>query len=411
VVDQTIFKIDLDDLYLEPKPFSDGAYSKVYKALYRSSVVCVKVIDKKLESDDPDFFEYVEREIRILSEIFHPNVLEFVGAAEDDHDFFIITEYVPGGNIRQYLKTKKFMSWDLKIHIAIGVAQGIGYLHSQNILHRDVKSENFLVGDKWQIKVCDYGFARRIESLGRKRSLSICGTEEYMAPEVLVGLEYNEKVDVFSYGIFLAELLTQCYLPTDLKRTPANQFGLNVVKFKDLLPDDCPTQLSDLVIECCNQISNNRPNFENVIHRLHDIQYLLPFFSIMNEPVYEFEELLEEVKEHMISRRKSKRSSRTVVMQEIKIEDIEEEDLLFADNFEIEMSESISETSEYVSGVSGELDDDFDEMDMEEFKVENFTLIEIPDEPDKAHFSFEEHKDMDKDHFVTINEKYSFFYN
>jgi hypothetical protein len=90
-----------------------------------------------------------------------------------------------------------------------------------------------------------------------------------------------------------------------------------------LLPDDCPTQLSDLVVDCCQQMSHDRPNFETIIHRLHDIlvalhyhfvficlfvaflslfekktdiQYLLPYFSIVNEPVYEFEELLEEVK-------------------------------------------------------------------------------------------------------------------
>jgi len=263
--------------------------------------------------------------------------------------------------------------------------------------------------------------------LGRKRQYSICGTEEYMAPELLVGLDYNEKVDVFAYGIFLAEVLTQCYLPKDLKRTTADQFGLNTVRFKDLLPDDCPTQLSDLVIECCNQVSGYRPNFENVIQRLHDIQHLLPYFSILNEPVYEFEEL-EEAKEMLVSKRRSKRNStnvekvdqKTVVMQELTFEEIQmavqAEDLVFKGE-PIELLEDeyeISETStEYVSGASVDLDDDDeDELEMEEIKLENFTLIEIPDQSQSTHFSYEEHsKDLDKDHFVTLNEKYSFYYN
>lgn len=279
VIDEALWDLNLEDLHLEDTPFGEGAYSKVYKGYYRNDIVCAKLISKDLDPDDPHFFRYVEREIYIFKSLCHQNVVQFFGAGHDDNFIYVVTEYIPGGNMRTFIKQQRGLPWDLKIHIAIGIAQGLQHIHSKNILHRDIKSENFLVGDNWQLKICDFGFSKAIEGdITRKRTHSICGTEEYMAPEMLMGLDYNEKVDIFSYGIFLAELVTQCYLPTDLKRTAATQFGISVLAFKELLPPDCPAQLVDLVLDCCNYVTSSRPSLEKVIHKLNDIREVLPRF-------------------------------------------------------------------------------------------------------------------------------------
>jgi len=362
------------------------------------------------------------------------------------------------------MQSKQELSWDLKIHIAIGVAQGLGYLHSINILHRDIKSENFLVGDAWQIKVCDLGFARKVDSLSRKRSMSICGTEEYMSPEMLVGLDYNEKVDVFSYGIFLAELISLCYLPTDFKRTAATQFGIDIIKFKDLIPDDCPAQLADLVIDCCSFSSYSRPSFEKVVHRLADIQVLLPRFYIRpaTRTFDYFEEILvgstegscrrpragvEEIKfkEYLVDEA-AFGELEEIKFEELQLEEIKLQEVDFLDVEETEpfSSESSTEgTSNLSSGIStietpmikpifssfssynargfeSEKSTDFenssdsedgeiDYLEMEEVSMVNLKVVEIPNGNE---FKNSELVNNEFDsNVVTRNKKYSYYYN
>lgn len=434
-IDKSLLDIDLQELYVEIKPFSKGAYSKVYKAKYKDAKVCVKVISKSLAQDDPNFAEYVEREISLLKSVHHSNLLEFYGAAEDDEDFYVVTEYVSGGNIRQYLQTKQELSWDLRIHIAVGVAQGLGYLHSVNIIHRDIKSENFLVGDAWQIKVCDLGFARRVESLGKKRSMSICGTEEYMCPEIMVGLDYNEKVDIFSFGIFLVELITQCYLPTDFKRTAATQFGIDTLKLKDMVPPDCPAQLMDLVLDCCNFSAYSRPDFEKIVCRLLDIQALLPHFSIPAPLTYEyFEEVNVYEEESQPSR--SRAAVEEIKYKEVPVEEyfideaedaMEYEEITFkevpveyhttgdctpqsdgsahSEKLITPLFHSMYNRSNSKSSTIEASDDEFDGLKTEEISLVNMKLVEIHDDE-----LANEYTDFDNG-VVTRNEKYSYYYN
>jgi len=96
---------------------------------------------------------------------------------------------------------------------------------------------------------------------------------------MLLGSDYDEQVDVFAFGIFLAELITQCYLPRDLPRTSATLYSLDNVKFRELVPDDCPSPLMDTVFDCTQYVSRNRPNFEKIVLRLTDIRAALPQFS------------------------------------------------------------------------------------------------------------------------------------
>jgi serine/threonine protein kinase len=103
-------------------------------------------------------------------------------------------------------------------------AQGIHYLHEHELLHRDVKTENLLVDDTWRCVVCDFGFARK-----RGTAMTICGTDEFMAPEVIWGEEYGFSADIFSFGVVLAEVITRRKPGKDgfLERQPRNKFEVS----------------------------------------------------------------------------------------------------------------------------------------------------------------------------------------
>jgi len=117
-----------------------------------------------------------------------------------------VTEFISGGDVRSYIKADK-LSWPHRIQIASDLAKSIYYLHSKKIIHRDLKSKNLLMGPDNHVRLCDFGFARTTDILGQ-RSMTICGTPGFVAPEVMLGWDYDGQCDVFSFGNVLAELIT-----------------------------------------------------------------------------------------------------------------------------------------------------------------------------------------------------------
>lgn len=154
--------------------------------------------------------------------------------------------------------------WELVKGVACGAARGMAYLHSGNppVLHRDLKSANLLLDKSYTAKVCDFGLSRL---KAQERSMTgNCGTVQWMAPEVLANMRYNEKADVYSYGIILWELLSrEC--PYD-GMTPI-QCALAVLN-RDKRPDIpkwCPPALHALIRSCIKKEPNLRPSFANII--------------------------------------------------------------------------------------------------------------------------------------------------
>jgi len=268
---EEVWNIDYNDLEFE-RLIGKGAFGEVHRGKYFGTDVAIKTIF----DTDEDSMLYLQREINVLKSMRHPNIVQFIGITQNPAGLAcIITEFVAKGDLRKKLKDQTIpMSWALKTDIAHQICCAIAYLHSRNIIHRDLKSKNLLVDHNWRIKVCDFGFARTAQKAARP--MTICGTGEWMAPEIILGQAYSEKADVFSFGIVLCEIISRKKITTELQRSALDAFGLDVDKFLALVPDDCPLELQSIALECCVYEPNERPTFKQLIPRLGTLLKSLP---------------------------------------------------------------------------------------------------------------------------------------
>jgi serine/threonine protein kinase len=240
----------------------------------------------------------------------HPNICLYMGASLDPPNRAIITELAANGSVWDALRlplTPPFVpadgtargAWPLKLYVpdaaygapptdlamprltapippkgtwpwelvkrvACGAARGMAYLHSGNppVLHRDLKSANLLLDESYTTKVCDFGLSRL---KAQERSMTgNCGTVQWMAPEVLANMSYNEKADVYSFGIICWELLTrEC--PYD--GMTAIQCALAVLNRdkRPEIPKWCPPSLHALIKACVKKEPSMRPTFEQIL--------------------------------------------------------------------------------------------------------------------------------------------------
>lgn len=182
----------------------------------------------------------------------------------------IVLEYCSKGDLRNYLKDMECeISWRRRVAMALDIARGMAYLHSKDIIFRDLKCRNFLIDYQNRIKLTDFGLARHHNENNKPRTL--CGTDGFMAPEVILGMDYDGKSDVFSFGMVIFEMITRQRVEKILPRIPVDHFGLNPQKVAEVLPPDCPKEFSDLALWCCEYEPSARPDFKKIIVALQTI--------------------------------------------------------------------------------------------------------------------------------------------
>jgi len=154
--------------------------------------------------------------------------------------------------------------WKLVKNVASGAAQGMAYLHSGDppVLHRDLKSANLLLTESYTAKVCDFGLSR-LKSQERSMTGN-CGTVQWMAPEVLANMKYNEKADIYSFGIICWELLSRECPYDGMSAIQCALAVLNRDKRPDI-PKWCPPPFQALIRSCIKKDPNERPTFEQII--------------------------------------------------------------------------------------------------------------------------------------------------
>ncbi|KAM4611357.1 dual specificity testis-specific protein kinase 2 isoform 2-T2 [Polymixia lowei] len=212
------------------------------------------------------------REVQLMNRLSHPNILRFIGVCVHEGQLHALTEYINGGNLEQLLESDVYLSWSVRLGLALDIARGLQYLHSKGIFHRDLTSKNCLV--RWESGVCsavvgDFGLAEKIPEYSEaadEQPLSVVGSPYWMAPEVLRGELYNEKVDVFAYGIILCEIIARIQADPDILPRTEN-FGLDVETFQHMV-GDCPPDFLELAVTCCNMNAELRPSFSQIVVEL-----------------------------------------------------------------------------------------------------------------------------------------------
>jgi len=256
------WKLPFNDLKLTRK-IGKGNFGEVYDGEYLGTRVAIK----KLYFVDDDFMQkYIEREMDTLTGLAHPNIVQLIGLCIETDDMYIVTEFVSGGDLRCKLKESDIsIDWPTRLAIARDIALAMNYLHSKNIMHRDLKSHNLLVAEGWKIKVCDFGLARSAPNDGDRNLMTIVGTNEWMAPEVAIGENYALSADVFSYGMVLFEIITREKPPP---RKLKDMYAFNTDEHKAACPADTPPEFWKLLVDCTAHTPADRPTFKDVVRRL-----------------------------------------------------------------------------------------------------------------------------------------------
>lgn len=147
--------------------------------------------------------DHVYNENFVHSHLNHPFIVNFEGLAQDSKHLYLVLELINGGELFTYLRNVESFTTDQARFYAATVACCFEYLHSKNIIFRDLKPENLLIGNDGYLKLTDFGFAK---FLTEGRTFTICGTPEYIAPEVILNQGHGKAVDWWTLGVLIYEM-------------------------------------------------------------------------------------------------------------------------------------------------------------------------------------------------------------
>ncbi|KAJ6395643.1 hypothetical protein OIU77_020824 [Salix suchowensis] len=261
-----VWEIDPKYLKFENKVAS-GSYGDLYKGTYCSQVVAIKIL--KPDRVNSDLQKEFAQEVYIMRKVRHKNVVQFIGACTKPPSLCIVTEFMHGGSVYDYLhKQRGVFKLPSLLKVAIDISKGMDYLHQNNIIHRDLKAANILMDENEVVKVADFGVARVKTQTGVMTAET--GTYRWMAPEVIEHKPYDHKADVFSFGIVLWELLTG-KIPYDYLTPLQAAVGVVQKGLRPTVPKNTPTKLAELLEKCWQHDPARRPDFSEIIEILQRI--------------------------------------------------------------------------------------------------------------------------------------------
>lgn len=188
------------------KVLGKGKLGKVYCVKHKQSgIICaIKVMSKK-ELVDLKLEKNFRREIDIQRSLKHPNISRLYGFFFDETNVYLILEYALHGEIYQLLKSHRRFDDITASSYTFQVANALQYLHSKGIIHRDIKPENILLASDKTVKLSDFGWSVKTKPVDKR--LTICGTLDYLPPEMVESKEHDYSVDVWLLGILCYEFL------------------------------------------------------------------------------------------------------------------------------------------------------------------------------------------------------------
>ncbi|KAJ6841752.1 serine/threonine-protein kinase HT1-like isoform X1 [Iris pallida] len=262
----------------------EGAHGKVYEGKYGEKIVAIKVLNG---GDTPEDKATLKgrfiREVNMMCRVKHENLVKFIGACKDPI-MVIATELLSGMSLKNYLNSIRPKKLDLRtaISFALDIARAMDCLHANGIIHRDLKPDNLLLtANQKNIKLIDFGLAR--EETVTEMMTAETGTYRWMAPELYSTVtlrrgekkHYTNKVDVYSFGIVLWELLTN-RMPFEGMSNLQAAYAAAFKQERPPLPEETAPELVFVVQSCWVEDPNSRPSFSQIIRMLNAYLFTLP---------------------------------------------------------------------------------------------------------------------------------------
>ncbi|CDQ81288.1 unnamed protein product [Oncorhynchus mykiss] len=231
-----------------------GAQGAVFLGKFHGEDVAVKKVR-----------DIKETEIKHLRKLKHPNIITFKGICTQAPCYCILMEYCAQGQLYEVLRAGRNITPSLLIDWAMGIAGGMNYLHLHKIIHRDLKSPNMLITHDDLVKISDFGTSK--ELIDKSMKMSFAGTVAWMAPEVIRNEPVSEKVDIWSFGVVLWEMLTG-EVPYKDVDSSAIIWGVGNNSLNLPIPKSCPDGFKILLRQCWNCKPRNRPSFRQILLHL-----------------------------------------------------------------------------------------------------------------------------------------------
>ncbi|KAK7524092.1 serine/threonine-protein kinase-like protein CLA4 [Phyllosticta citriasiana] len=209
------------DSYNKQKKIGQGASGSVYVARIRENAPSpmarqllaqngprAQVAIKQMDLRNQPRKELIVNEIIVMKDSKHPNIVNFLDAflQEEQSELWVVMEFMEGGALTDVIDNNPSISEDQIATICLETCKGLEHLHNQNIIHRDIKSDNVLLDSRGNVKITDFGFCAKLTEQRSKRATMV-GTPYWMAPEVVKQKEYGSKVDIWSLGIMAIEMI------------------------------------------------------------------------------------------------------------------------------------------------------------------------------------------------------------
>lgn len=270
-----IVKLTYDD-FIPLKLLGRGSFGQVILARLKinNKLYAMKILDKtQLKLRHQEVHTKTERDLMV--KINCPFLVNIKSAFQDEKYLFIVSDFMQGGDMYYHMHEARKFDFELTQFYISEIVLALDYLHKNNMVYRDLKPENILLDSKGHIKITDFGLSKILNS-SKDKAFTICGTPQYLAPEVFINQGYDKNVDWWSLGCLIYEMLTG-RLPFSIKR--GNRINLDIykqkLKFPRYLNEDAIDLISKLLVfEPKKRLGYGKDGTENIKNH--------PFFEEIN---------------------------------------------------------------------------------------------------------------------------------
>jgi mitogen-activated protein kinase kinase kinase len=269
-----------DKKWMKGALIGQGSFGSVYLALHAvtGELLAVKQVEtpapganSQSDTRKKSMIEALKREISLLRDLRHPNIVQYLGCSSNPEYLNIFLEYVPGGSVQTMLNSYGALPEPLVRSFVRQILTGLSYLHNRDIIHRDIKGANILVDNKGTIKISDFGISKKLEATNilngannNKHRPSLQGSVFWMAPEVVKQTSYTRKADIWSLGCLVVEMMTGTHPFPDCSQLQAI-FKIGGGRAAPTIPEHASEEAQSFLGQTFEIDHTNRPSADDLM--------------------------------------------------------------------------------------------------------------------------------------------------